>query len=367
MLRTKSAKLLCLLLIAALCLGGCARPQETPEREQEFLTGPMDTPSQGNYKTVAVTTGGYTVESSGTGSVIYMVEQELYWEGRSARFRETLVKNGDTVTVGQPLMAFDIEESESEMAALKLELKRTKEDYASGKATKTAAIAEEKDRAKTLESYDREISLLKVEKLKAQYDKYVYETEKSIAQIEAEIAQIEAEIANNTLVAPFDGVVKSVLAAPVGDKVPTDKALVVIYSTDHILLQVKNGAPLRYNMSVTVEYGKNSNKQYLSGKVVSAPSLLPSSLKQSYALIQLDEGVDTSKLKGTLKFTTVTEKLGNILTVSKSAVAAEDGKDYVFILENGSVHKRFIIARRNKTEDLWILDGLSEGQLLIID
>lgn len=365
MLKTKGIKYTCMALLAALLLGGCAQKEQAPE--QEFLSTPLTPPAQAKYKTTTVTVGGYSTTGSSTASVIYPVEQALYWEGGSARYRETLVKKGQTVTAGEVLMVFDIESSESKMASLQLQLKRTKEDFKAGKEKRAAAIAAAKKQAQSLDSYDLQIALFNIEKLQAQYEEYVYETQQKIAATEAEIAAIEEEIANNTLVAPFDGVIDSVINTPAGDAVPTNKALVTMHSTEYFLLQVKNGSALRYNLPVTIEYGKGNNKKYFDGKVVSAPNVLPASQKQSYALIQLTESTGSTTLKGSVKYTVINEVMEQILVADKSAIHNEDGEFFVYVLDGDTIHKRYVVIHRAKADVVWIQDGLSEGDLLIID
>ena len=53
--------------------------------------------------------------------------------------------------------------------------------------------------------------------------------------------------------------------------------------------------------------------------------------------------------------------------LDQRAVQKEDGKYCVRILDGDTVQKRYVAAVKVNTEKMWILDGLSEGQLLIVN
>jgi hypothetical protein len=68
-----------------------------------------------------------------------------------------------------------------------------------------------------------------------------------------------------------------------------------------------------------------------------------------------------------MEFTAKYQELKDVLLVSKEAVRKEDGKTYVYILEDGVVHKRFVTVGLSGKTHAWILDGLREGQAVILD
>ena len=61
------------------------------------------------------------------------------------------------------------------------------------------------------------------------------------------------------------------------------------------------------------------------------------------------------------------QELKNVLLVDKDAVQKEEGKYFVYLLEDGVVHKRYVSLGLENKKSVWILDGLSEGQELILD
>ena len=74
-----------------------------------------------------------------------------------------------------------------------------------------------------------------------------------------------------------------------------------------------------------------------------------------------------NELTGTLKYQYNAEELRDVLLVDWSAVEAEKGKSYVYVLEDDMVQKRYVVPGLNNREKMWILDGLREGQTVIAD
>ena len=57
----------------------------------------------------------------------------------------------------------------------------------------------------------------------------------------------------------------------------------------------------------------------------------------------------------------------NVVLVSRKAVTTEDGKSYVRILEDGAVHKRYVVVGWDDLKSsVWIAKGVEPGQTLII-
>lgn len=357
---------LSVMLLTAACGG------QVPEN-QDLLTENLLTAEQANYKTVQVETGEYEKISTGKASVIYLVESELCWEKDNAYYREAAVTAGQEVKEGDVLVRFDLQESQVELETLKLQLRRKKEEVAEEKADRLAAIADAEDAAETLreqesQKYDAEIAELKAERLEVEYDQFLYQSEKEIAQIEERISQMEQEAGENVLLAPFDGVVETVTRYSEGDKVVPGQVLVTMYATDRLLLKAENASgKLRYNMDVTIQAGNQNNLVSYQGKVVAAPNILPESLSEDLILIELEEAVTPKDLKGNITYEGSTEALQNILVADRKAIQSEDGKTFVNVLEDDMVQKRYVVTVLNNTEKVWILDGLSEGQTLIVD
>ena len=141
-----------------------------------------------------------------------------------------------------------------------------------------------------------------------------------------------------------------------------------MHSTESFYLVADDASGrLRYNAEVTVEAGKRNDRKTYEGRVVAAPSILPSSVPQGMALVELYGDIPVEALEGNLQYQFNVEELQDVLLVDWRAVDSENGKSYVYVLEDDMVQKRYVAPGLNNREKVWILDGLHEGQTVIAD
>lgn len=347
-----------------LFLGGC----KDSKQEQELYSDDLAAPEQANYVTVQTAKGEYEKSASGDASLYYPVETELFWEEENARFREVMVTRGQEVQKGDVLMTFDIEVSNADREELSLKLTRLTEDTATGKAQRLSAIDDAKTAAEGLSGHELQIALLKVEKLQAEYEEFAYKSEQQAAEYRERIAELESKIENNMLAAPFDGVIDYVISFNIGDLVETDQALIEMHATDQYYLSVKDTAGnLSYNTQVTIEAVKNKAGISYEGRVVTAYNVLSTSVPEGRVLIKLYEDVPAEELDGNLEYQCNIEELQNVLLIDRKAVNNEEKKSYVYILEDDMIQKRYIVSGLSNKDTVWVVDGLSEGQNVIVD
>ena len=364
MLKTKLCKAVSLVFAAAFLLGGCSDVAVNDGLLADSIASPEDI----HYNTTTVERVDYEAVSTGTASINYMIKTSLYWENGEARYHQTRVKAGQRVAAGDVLMTFHVAVSESKLAELETRLNKQWRDYVEGVDKRKAAIAAEEVRAQTLSGYDLEISGYTLERLQAEYEQFVYQAEHEMTKLQEQINQLEATAENNTLYAPFDGVIDSVIQNTEGNNVSTTKPLIVMHAEDVILLNVKSGADdLRYNMPVTIEYGTNANLKTFTGRVIAAPNILPSDVSFDKVMILVDQDLSGENIRGNLKLNFITKELGDILVTNREAVSGSGAETYVYVLENDTLHKRFVVTRREDGQTVWILDGLAKGQTLVLD
>lgn len=349
------------------CLTGCGE-----EQEQAVLETTMLAPEKVNYNTIEAQLDEYVMTSTGSVSMEFPTPVDLCWETSGTTMKEILVERGQEVKAGDVLMTFEIESDKIKLEEMELQLLRKKEDYTRKKDAQEVELEKARTKAEEIEnSYSYRVAVLNVEKQQIAYERYVYETEKAIAALEEQIAEYKELISNNKLVAPFDGMIGSISYASEGDDVVVGERLISMYRTDEILLKVKNAdGKLRYNMDVTIKMPNQTSGKVYAGHVISAPNILPSSVNQDYALIALDEELPMRMMMfgmGGFEFEAEYQRLEDVLLIDKKAINKEEGKDYVYILEDGAVHKRFVTTGMSTKSVAWILDGLSEGQQVIVN
>lgn len=363
MFRTRAFGMTMLLVIAA-TLTACGDTGQ----EHSLYTENILTPEEANYDTVQVKEGDYIKTNGGAVRIYYPITAELCWEEGDARFRELLVKKGQEVKKGDSLASFEVGVSRAEREELSLTLTRTLENTETGKQERLAAMEEETEKLKELGGYELRIAKLRIEKLQVAYEQFVYQSEQEIQRLQERLAELDEKIANDTLSAPFDGVIDTVISCNEGDLITRDMVIVTMHATDRFYLVADDSfGKLRYNVDVTVEAGGRNDRKKYPGKVVAAPSILPLTVPQGLALIELYGDVSPDDLKGSPQYEFHSEELENVLMVDWRAIDSENGKNYVYVLENDMVQKRYVVPGLSNRESTWILDGLEEGQTVIAD
>lgn len=354
-----------LCLTAVISLTACG---EEKASDQPLLQSTLMASEQANYKTVQVTKGEYVKDTAGIAGIVYLLETSLFWEGGEASYEDALVRQGDRVEEGQVLMTFNVEGEQTELENLKLQLQRAKEDFEEENGERLKEITVAKNKTENLTGHDLQIANLSIEKLQAAYEGFVYQFEWNKANLEESIADMEKEIVDNSIRAPFDGVIDQVITFNEGDMVVQGQVMIRMYSTDKVLLRADdNSGKLRYNMDVTIETGSKDDPKFFTGKVIVAPNILPATLTQNLTIVELNEEVTEKDLLGSIKYHCTTEIIQDILVAEKGAVNREDGEYFVYVLNDDMVQKRYVKTGFENSEVVWILDGLSEGQTLIVD
>jgi len=360
-------------LIVAFFASACSRSQQEAEASEPDILQVFE---QVNYKTVTAEVAKYERTGSSAAGVMYPVKTVMVWEKANSYCAEVLVSGKQEVKKGDILMRFEVEVDHVTLETLKLQLQRETEELGREKEKRQAAIAEAKSAAEALQEqviYEKEIALLKVERMQAEYDAFVYQSQRTIQLLQEQIAELRRTAEENVLVAPHDGIVELKTVLKPGDKVTPGQELLTVYATDKFLLKVNSASKdLKYNMDVQIQAGDVSNLMNFDGHVVVAANVLPASFAEDVVLIELDGQVPEKDFKNNKILTQIlvnysTDAFQNVLMVDVDALHSENGKLFVNVLEEDTVHKRYVFPVINNGKQFWILDGVTEGQALIID
>ena len=354
------------LLLVCLLLGACAKPEDpqTAFPEVEFTT-----PKDANYKTITVEEGEYISSMGSELAIANLRTAELSWDQSGATFVESFVRRGQQVKKGDILMTFETKISKVDSVELRQQRETAWNNFLAGKESRLAAIEAAKQRAEELTGFDQEIEYFKIEKLQAQYDDYVFRTTRSVYAIDDQIRALEGKAENNVLLAPFDGVIDGVVKLNPGDAVPVRSALITMHAKEEsALLRAKDTAKkLRYNMPITIESRNGDDSVFYTGRVITASNILPASVSSDLVLVEFEEPVLAEDLGMYLTYKAENEVLKGIITIPRNAVKTDKGKNYVYLLENGTIQKRFISIFVSSNTNAWVQDGLSVGQTVVID
>lgn len=294
----------------------------------------------------------------------------LCFEGDDARFGEYLVKRKQEVKAGDVLATFELDVDEVALASKKQALRRTQENYETQKLKKQEAIQEQLEALEDVrDRFDWEILKLTIERAQISLEQYCCEQERQIARLQKELAELEEKYSQTALIAPFDGVVINLEYKQDGEHLSKNEALVTIYRTDGMLLRIKNAnGHFRYGMEVQVAVGPAKSRTILTGRIIAADQMLPQSQRAGYAYIELDPSSGEMPDRGvTPNASAAGYYVENVFVLPRRAVELDSGKYYVNKLEDDVVHKRYVNIAVQGTGEVWVLQGIEEGETIIID
>lgn len=364
MFRNKA--LLILLAVLTLAFSAC-QASGTKQTDDGLMAESLIMPEEANYKTVQVKVADYQKVEKGNAAVVFPYGAALSMD-KSAKLQQILVSSGDLVEAGDVIAVFEPENRDTERADLQLRLQRAQEALETGKQDRLEAIAEmEEDNAK-LQGYELKIAEVQLEKLRISYEQFVYSQQRTINSIAKSLAEVNEVVSENVLVAPFAGKITNVSALFPGDQVPAGRVVASMSATEYCWGGITDKADeLIYNRDILFKYQRRHESYELTGTIVAAPGILPNEVSFSYALADVEAPVPLNTVEGTVEYTFVTEEVKSALVVDRRAIHKEDGKSFVYLLEDGVVKKRYVQVASNNTEVAWILDGLTEGQSVMVE
>lgn len=348
-----------MLLLPCLALGESLIPQEMIQAETVHYR-----------QTMQVEKSDFQRQYAEQASEYYPYTAFVRFEGESARFVDYLVKRGTVVKKGDPLASLDIDTDPVALAAKEKALLRMEEAYAAGRLQKEEEIRTLlEDYALLQDTFDKEIHLLTIQRAQLALEQYCWEQQHQMDTLRLEIADLRERHAQTTLLAPCDGVVTDLTFKQAGDVLTPYEKLVAIRREDDMLLRISNeSGHFRYGMAVQVAVGPAKSRTMLTGQVVASDLLLMEGQRSGYAYVRLDPSAGALPSIGIPPSVSAAYyDVKNVIIASSRAIKADGGKYYVQKLTGGKLEKRYVTIALKGPSVTWVLQGLEEGETIIID
>jgi hypothetical protein len=373
-------------LLAALILGffvtGCGQQNSSAEdSEQILLYNPTDTAEEEtSYETTTVRKATYKETESGTGELYYTEENRISIDEENAYLDKICVQRGQKVKKGDVIAVYHIQTSKSALKKKKLQLEQAKSEYeAEVKSKKSEILAKEKMLSSISSKSEKKIAKIEITQLKNEYKKLI-RSGRDVRKQEKEYKELLRKQKKAVLKSPYTGTAVNVVS--VGewkDTIVTGEELMYIRDESDFLIQVEteNGG-LRYNMKVNVLLGKTTeNIRYrLKGRVISTDNLYSSNSDEdgtgvkTFVKISKKDMAKYPFKKNNIYVSAVTLRIEDALLVDSDAVYEEtdndEVKNFVYLLENGKLHKRYIVSSYKQNDCYLVNQGVEEGQTLAI-
>lgn len=195
-------------------------------------------------------------------------------------------------------------------------------------------------------------------------------------------AQNQQQVAFTRIVAPFSGTIQTVAtqssdalrSLQSGDAVTEGQALFTIAGEGDYIVKAQvdeqDVIGVRVGQPVNVS-GQDFPGHTIRGHVahiapVAVKSTDPSSTaKQVLTTISLDSSPAYLKDGMTADVDILTTYVPNAIVVPNDAVSKDGAKSYVFVVENGIAHKRFVRVGKVADTQTWIASGLAPGETVV--
>lgn len=370
-------------IIAVFCacvlLTACGKQKQASE--VLLYKGTAETEKETAYEEVTVKKDTYEETVSGTGEIFYTTENTVSIYDDNAYLVKMCVKNRQKVKKGDVLAYYRIRSSKASLQKKKLLLDQAKSRYeAQLKSKESELLAKEKSIDSLTGKSEKKIARIELERLRSEY-KSLVQSGKDVRKQEKEYKTLLKKQKKAILKSPYSGtVVDATSVAEWDDTVVTGEKLMTIRDESDFLLQVKTDkGGFRYNMTVNIALGSTAEniKYRLKGRVISTDNLYNSSVSVDdeagvTTLVKVKKQ-DMTKYpfrKNNIYVTGVTLRIENALMVEKRAVYEETQENnvklFVYLLENGKLHKRYIVSNYKQDKYYLVNQGLEEGQVLAV-
>ena len=347
-------------------------PEDEPEKEpQDIIDLSQIEQEETKYQTAEVVRGTLTEQVSAIATKHYPKSYDIRFEYGNAKFVEYTVDVGDEVKSGDILARFTITGSDAEYTRMKLDLQRTQEQTSEGIRERQRQIDQKNAQlAQTSDEYEKVILELTVKKMKIELEQYKYRQQRMIDQKSEACSEEGKRRTTDVLVSPVDGVVRQLTYKSVDDPVSPNESLLTVSAEQEPMFVIPNetGA-LRYNMPVEFQIGNIPDATYLPGRIIAADDVLPMYERTGYALVQLDpydEEKYDIKVNG-LKVIAERMRMEDVLIVPRGAMVTTGGERFVNKLVDGSIKKQRIAMAGSGDQGFWALEGVEEGETLVLE
>lgn len=345
----KFSRSLCLLAIcmALLATSGCALlPNEDEEEDIPVITPPTIS-KKPEYE---VKKGPIVIDVDAVGKIMSQREEPLFFTEGDLHIKNVLVKAGDKVKQGDPLIELDVEDLQKNLRKKKLEFRRQ-------------------------ENQMKELLRTKDEKEPIEFEEATIVFEEA----RQDVADLEKTIADGTLKAPFSGTMVSV-SAEKGKAVEAYKTLAVISDTSSLVVAASFAKEDLEKIAVGMDAKVDINAAGVyDGKVKVMPVNTNSSDNENnngnqpekdsidkYVIVQLDKWPKGIERGRPLSVSIVTERKENAVLIPISALRTIGSRTYVQVVEeDGSKREADVEVGLQTSTEIEIVKGLTPGQKVV--
>lgn len=310
--------------------------------EEETLTPPLLEPARESYRTAEVVRDSIAWQVKGVGFFQAVDAEHHQFRGTAGRVASFNVRAGDVVSKGDVLVQLEIDDLDILELQHELDYERAKVNYMDA-------------------MQNADVALINLRKL-----------ELDIAQLRYN--KTREQLASRTLYAGMDGVVIFAENLTPNDFVYDDRVLVSVADVGNLRVHYEVSNP---NQISEVQVGMRAEITHrgmnYEGIVVQTPASAPpttdSNLSMRYSrslYIELDELPQNVSSGDSADMTITLDERHDTIVIPRMGLRHYMGRDYVHILDGQSRREMDVELGIETATRVEILDGLEEGQLIIM-
>ncbi|HRD01971.1 MAG TPA: efflux RND transporter periplasmic adaptor subunit [Candidatus Saccharicenans sp.] len=187
------------------------------------------------------------------------------------------------------------------------------------------------------------------------------------AEVDAKIARLELE--KTKITAPFSGIITGIKVAP-GETIDAGRELFTLVDVSQLKITAKvletEVSKIKVGREADVRFSAFPGRVF-KGEVVAVSPIINKEDKTCSVFIGLNNPAEEIKPGMHAEIEIVTEIFPKRLLVPQAAVLVRGGRPLVFVVENGLAKWRYIEAGQENEQYVEVLDGIKEGEPVIIE
>lgn len=326
-------------------------------------------------KTLEVKLGEYMERSSiSNAEADFLRSDQLTISDSNGIFIEYLVTNGQEVFKGDALASYRVPVDTITIEEKKMNMYHAESGYIDSLHQMEESLANSMNDLNNLDtnSIEEQIQHIKIQKQEMEYEKNKKQLQENLDNLKSEIDELEAQLQPKYVYAPYDGIVYMFNEIMEETAINRDTNLLFIFDPNSAVLTAPAAASNKmwYNMDVSVALITNRQEDRSSmynGKIIAADSLLNGLVSSDTYYIQVENGKDILGYGQRANIYGEEIKIKNVIVIPSNLVKTDSDRKYVYILDvDGVVRKQYITGRDNGV-DMWVYNGLNEGQHIVIE
>ncbi len=375
-------KMVSLLLVTAVMATACGKTESSKSEvllyQPSVESGAIEE-EKNMYDTTTVRKETYKEIYYDTAELDYTDTEEIYIQEEDAVLDSVKVKKYDKVKKGDVLAIYHVETSKTKLEKERLMVQQARANYESGLSNLLNMLSQQQKALKQVPTAaERKIKQLEIKKMKKEIEAYK-KGEKEVREQEKNYNNLLKMQNKTKLIAKRSGTVTETAKSFEGEDITASDKIVELRSNDEWVLKVKDpDGMLRYNMEVSVRLGK-SMKDYsheVKGKVITASDItgVEETDEEGNNIVYIDISNANKKKydfeNNNVYVHAVSFSVKDAFLVDAEAVYKEavehSNKLYVYVVEDGNLHKRYIVSNYNNENEYLVEQGVSEGQTLAV-